>query len=196
MPRSTSRRYASPERGDGVLRPVGARRGRQLLPLLVVPLFAAVAHAIRRSPRSRRRSSKATTSTPRRGPRFCRSRRCAPVRRTCSPCSTQAPRTHVRLNIFPDGGGAQLRVYGEAESATTPRDGRAAAVRPSRDGQAQPITLAPPTPAAAPPRPRASRRCRSAARRSPAPGSRSRTAGRGSCRRAAACIRPRRGRSP
>ena len=31
------------------------------------------------------------------------------------PSEDQAPCTHVRLNIFPDGGVARLRVYGEAE---------------------------------------------------------------------------------
>ena len=64
-------------------------------------------------------------------------RRCGPTRRTCSRSTPATPVTHVRLNIFPDGGVARLRVYGESRrlgrpSSTPRRAARAAASSISR----------------------------------------------------------------
>ena len=49
----------------------------------------------------------------RRGSSCCRSRRFAATVTICSRSRTPRPWTHLRLNIFPDGGVARLRVYGE-----------------------------------------------------------------------------------
>ena len=51
--------------------------------------------------------------TARRGRRSCRSRRCGATATTSSRLTIGRPWTHLRLNIFPDGGVARLRVYGE-----------------------------------------------------------------------------------
>ena len=47
------------------------------------------------------------------GPRSCRGARWRATRRTSSRSPTAAAFTHVRLNIFPDGGVARLRVHGD-----------------------------------------------------------------------------------
>ena len=53
-----------------------------------------------------------TWTTPAPGWSWCRGPGCSPTPGTCSGSPTATPVTHVRLDVFPDGGLARLRVYG------------------------------------------------------------------------------------
>ena len=59
-------------------------------------------------------SRTASRSTARRGASCCRARRCSrtPGTRSRTSCARLGDVTHVRLNIFPDGGIARLRLFG------------------------------------------------------------------------------------
>ena len=72
------------------------------------PPYASV-DALRRSPATRAASPWPRTP---RGPRCSRACRSRPGRRTCSRSPIANRWTHLRLNIFPDGGVARFRVYG------------------------------------------------------------------------------------
>ena len=68
----------------------------------------------------------------RRGRRSCRNRRSRGDGDNFFAIDERRPWTHLRLNIFPDGGVARLRVYGEVDGRLDARSRRAAAPSISR----------------------------------------------------------------
>ena len=61
----------------------------------------------------RRRPRRSPPAPRRRGTRCFRTRASRATRTTCSPSTVRRRASHLRLRIFPDGGVARLRVYGE-----------------------------------------------------------------------------------
>ena len=82
-----------------------ARRGHHLLPRQRAGLRAGARHL----GRARLRPASSGSSC-------CRARTCSPTPGTCSRSRSPPPRrpsTHVRVDVYPDGGMARLRVLGE-----------------------------------------------------------------------------------
>ena len=109
------RRDLGPDAHDWCIVRLGARgivRGVDVDTAFFTGNYPGVVRDRRLRPAGRCRRSRRSMQAPWREI-CCRARRSPATRTTCSRSTDAPPATHLRLRIFPDGGVARLRVYGE-----------------------------------------------------------------------------------